>query len=132
VRGREVAGGVFEREYQQRVRLAIGRHPHLVHWRQNAGRIAIRGASGVRYFEGAPRGAGDLAGFVRPSGVHVEIEFKGSRGRQSRAQVIRERILTESGCVYVLCEYDARATMVENVERAVEKINAAVMARVAR
>lgn len=117
-----------EIEFMQQLRLALGRHKWLVLFRQNAGEISVRDRTGktLRIFYGAPAGAGDLSGWVRPEGWHIEVETKSAKGRQRKEQRIRERNLKAGGCLYVLCRYDAELSMAVNVARAVEKIEGAI------
>ena len=62
---------------EQALRVALTRElPALRLWRQPSGRVpALRG--GV--VEGAPNGAADLSGIVRPEGWRVEVEVKGAK-----------------------------------------------------
>jgi hypothetical protein len=120
-----------EMEYMQQLRLALGRHPDLVLFRQNAGEVPVRDRTGktLRIFYGAPNGAGDLSGWTRPDGIHIEVELKSAKGRQRKEQVIREHNLAAGGAIYVLCQYDAAISMGANVELAVLKIVGAIRER---
>lgn len=136
VRKRKPAPAVVEErtdemEYMQQLRLALGRNPHLVLFRQNAGEVPVRDRTGktLRIFYGAPNGAGDLSGWTRPDGIHIEIELKSAKGRQRKEQVIREHNLAAGGAIYVLCQYDASLSMAANVQGAVRKVEGAIRER---
>jgi hypothetical protein len=117
-----------EAEYMAQLRLALGRHPWLVLERINCGEIPVRDHTGktLRIFYGAANGTGDLVGWVRPEGWHIEVELKSAKGRQRKAQIIREHNLKTGGCLYVLAKYDGKESMADNVQSTVGKIEAAI------
>lgn len=117
-----------EAEYMAQLRIALGRHPWLVLERINCGEIPVRDHTGktLRIFYGAANGTGDLVGWVRPEGWHIEVELKSAKGRQRKAQIIREHNLKTGGCLYVLAKYDGKESMADNVQSTVGKIEAAI------
>lgn len=93
-------------------------------------------------FRGAKKGTGDLVGFVRGRGLHLEVEAKTWNGKQSPAQKRRQKLAQREGWIYVL----VRAVRLEratgwasergravdmSVEIALQAIDAAIEARLA-
>lgn len=94
-------------------------------------------------FRGAKKGTGDLVGFVRRRGLHLEVEAKTWNGKQSAAQKRRQKLAQREGWIYVL----VRAVKLErgstgwaselgravelSVELALQAIDAAIEARLA-
>ncbi|WP_437338452.1 hypothetical protein [Sorangium sp. So ce394] len=98
--------------------------------RMNSGTAVIDGPRGRRVMRGAAAGTGDLAGYVAPDGLHLEVEAKAARGRPSAAQKRRAAALARAGAVYVLVHGPEREDDLEvAVERAVELVDAAIAAR---
>jgi hypothetical protein len=73
-----------ETHLQQAIRLALGREPDLVLWR-NSGGVATHEQSGTTQRFGLCRGAADLVG-VGPRGKFFALEVKTTRGRLSTEQ----------------------------------------------
>ncbi len=122
----------MEAAFMRRLMLALGRRSDLRLWRQNVGSVPVRDTSGrtLRVFSsGAPKGAGDLSGYVRPEGWRLEIEVKGPRSKRSRDQEIFAQLVAAGGCVYALVAYDAAQSMAANVARGVRAVEAAIAIR---
>lgn len=85
-----------ESQLQDAIRLALGRDPDLVLWRNNCGFDPERR---VRYGVGSPGGS-DLVGIFRGRAVFVEI--KTATGRQTAEQRDFEALVTARGGVYVV------------------------------
>ena len=99
-------------------------------WRQNAGQaLAINGGGRMQL---APKGAGDLVGYVKPEGYHIEVEVKGPRTRVDDAQHRWADMLDRDGCVYVLVRSSTKLSDEENVAAAFSAVRNAVAARRAR
>lgn len=110
---------------------APGRETRLAHI--NAGHVVVTGSDGVRRgFRGARRGTGDLGGYCRPDGLHVEVECKTGTGRLNPDQRTRRDRLAEAGCVYVLAHWDGVEPLDVAVARAAALVDAAIAARRAR
>jgi hypothetical protein len=123
---------VSEAEFMRRLMLALGRRPDLRIWRQNVGSVPVRDGRGriLRVFRtGAPRGAADLSGYVRPEGWRLEIEVKGPAGVRSPEQETFARLVTQGGCVYALVTYDDVRSMAENVAAGVRIVERAIARR---
>lgn len=88
-----------EAEIQNQIRLALGRIPGLVIWRNSAG-VADVGGRKQRF--GLVRGATDLVGVlsVNERGYAVFIEVKTPSGRLSPEQKLFGELVTRLGCVY--------------------------------
>ena len=98
-----------EGELQDKIRLALGRIPGLVLWRNNIGRT--QSAKGwIWYGVGNPGGA-DLIGCYL--GRFVAIEVKTATGRQSPEQRDWQGVVERAGGVYLL---------VRSVEEAVKLV----------
>lgn len=70
-------------------------------WVQNSGVAFIpTKGGGVRAFQGAPTGAGDITGYILGPGTHFEIELKAAGGRTRKAQRDRKARLEAAGCLY--------------------------------
>jgi hypothetical protein len=120
-----------EINFMHRLMLALGRRPDLRIWRQNVGTVPVRDDRGrvVRVFRsGAPKGAADITGYVRPEGWRLEIEVKGPGGVRSPQQETFARLVTQGGCVYALVAYDASRSVSENVAAGVRLVEGAIAA----
>lgn len=95
--------------------------------RQNSGDALITNGDGSkRRFRGASTGAGDLAGFAFPDGLHIEIEAKASEKATRRpSQRQRHELLTVAGAVHVFV-WPESEDLDEAVELAVQKIDRAI------
>lgn len=85
-----------ESALQDEIRLALGRVPGLVLWRNNCGFDADRK---VRYGVGSPGGA-DLIGLYR--GRFLAVEIKTPTGRQSNEQRTFQALVEAKGGVYAI------------------------------
>jgi hypothetical protein len=81
---------------QDKIRLALGRVPGLVLWRNNCG---YDGDRRVRYGVGSPGGA-DLIGVL--NGRFVAVEIKTPTGRQSPDQKRFAELVESKGGEYVI------------------------------
>ncbi|MBA3844910.1 MAG: VRR-NUC domain-containing protein, partial [Actinobacteria bacterium] len=81
---------------QDRIRLALGRDPELVVFRNNCGRAEIRG-SWVVYGVGTPGGS-DLIAIYRGRAFFLEI--KTPTGKQSEEQATFQRLVEGKGAEY--------------------------------
>jgi hypothetical protein len=98
---------------QDSIRLALGREPDLVLWRNNIGFDPERR---VRYGVGGPGGA-DLIGIFR--GRLVAVEIKTETGRQSAEQREFEQLVKRKGGVYVVLRSEQQALeWIEEMRRA--------------
>lgn len=97
-------------------------------WRINSGDVIVVAPGGARYrFRGAPKGTGDLWGVVKPFGLHLEVEVKGSKGKPRAAQKRRKAWLELMGGVYVVA-VPRGETLEESVAIALREIDAAIAA----
>lgn len=87
-----------ESQIQDAIRLALGREPDLVLWRNNCGSAERRGHH-IRFGVGGPGGA-DLIGIFR--GRFVAAEIKSARGRQSEDQRRFQSLVQSKGGVYAV------------------------------
>lgn len=85
-----------ERDVVYDVLAAWGAHPRLRIARMNTGAALIRGRL-VRF--GVP-GTGDICGIIAPEGRLLMIECKTATGRQRKAQVTMQRVITAMGGLY--------------------------------
>lgn len=123
----------LERDFQQHLVAALnapGRATRV--WRQNAGKLRVKDERGERWVEGAPKGAGDLVGVVRPEGTHIEIEVKGARTPHTTEQKRWGEMIARLGGIYVVVRYDELKPLSENVLDAVAQIDGDIDARRAR
>ncbi len=132
--GRERLGDAVsgEIDFMHRLMLALGRKPDVRIWRQNVGSVPVRDDRGriVRVFRaGAPKGAADITGYVRPDGWRLEIEVKGPGGSRSPQQETFARLVTQGGCVYALVAYDASRSTSDNVAAGVRVVETAIAER---
>ena len=121
-----------ESEFMRRLMLALGRRPDVRIWRQNVGSVPVRDADGSiqRVFHaGAPKGAADITGYVRPEGWRLEIEVKGPGGALRPEQETFARLVTQGGCVYALAKYDHRRSLAENLALGVRAVEEAIAKR---
>lgn len=97
-----------ESQLQDAIRLALGREPDLVLWRNNCGSAVMRNGFRVTFGIGNPGGA-DLIGIYR--GRFVAIEIKTPIGRQSPEQRAFQSLVERKGGIYVVLRSveDARA-----------------------
>ncbi len=87
-----------EAELQDKIRLALGRVPGLVLWRNNIGVAEVRGYQ-IAFGVGGKGGA-DLIG-IR-DGRFVAVEIKTPVGRQTEDQRIFEQLVRNMGGEYVV------------------------------
>ncbi len=79
--------------------IALGRDPRCKVWRNNSGALPDARGRAIRF---GLAGSADILGLLRPSGRFLAIEVKAQNGRQSEAQRNFQRMITESGGVYIL------------------------------
>lgn len=87
-----------ESRIQDEIRLALGRVPGLVLWRNNVGLAEMHGRK-VRFGVGGPGGA-DLIGVF--NGRFVAVEIKTPTGRQSEEQRTFQQLVEKKGGIYVV------------------------------
>lgn len=77
-----------ERDIQHAVRLALGKDPRVVLWRNDVGQVERKLPNGrtihTRY--GLCVGSSDLIGILRPSGRFLALELKTETGRPTDEQ----------------------------------------------
>lgn len=97
-----------ESQLQDAIRLALGRDPSLVLFRNNCGSAVMRNGFRVTFGVGNPGGA-DLIGCFR--GIFVAVEIKTPEGRQSKEQRQFQQLIESKGGVYTILRSvdDARA-----------------------
>lgn len=97
--------------------------------RVNSGTAIVRGRDGSeRAFRGAPKGTGDLVGYVAPDGLHLEVEAKATGGRLRPDQRRRAAALERAGAVYVAV-WPASEDLDEAVRLAVATVDDAIAGR---
>jgi hypothetical protein len=72
-----------ERDIQWAIRVALGKDPRVVLWRNNTG-TAERDGARIRY--GLCVGSSDLIGILRTTGRFIALEVKTNKGRVSEEQ----------------------------------------------
>lgn len=87
-----------ESQLQDAIRLALGRMPDLVAWRNNIGHAVMHGHR-VTFGVGGPGGA-DLIGML--GGRFLAIEVKSPTGRQSAEQRLFEGLVKSKGGIYLM------------------------------
>lgn len=87
-----------ESQLQDKIRLALGRVPGLVLWRNNCGTAEVRGYR-IKFGVGNPGGA-DLIGIL--NGRFLAIEIKTANGRQSPDQQRFQGVVEGKGGLYVI------------------------------
>lgn len=87
-----------ESQIQDAIRLALGRVPGLVLWRNNVG-VAERRGHMIRFGVGGP-GAADLLGIY--NGRFVAAEIKTPIGRLKPEQKLFRDLVTKLGGIYVV------------------------------
>lgn len=88
-----------EGKLQDAIRLALGRVPGLVLWRNNCGSVATAAGGRIAFGVGNPGGA-DLIGCYR--GRFIAMEVKTPDGRQSPAQRDFQTCVEHNGGVYLM------------------------------
>ena len=121
---------MLEQDFQQALRIELAAAlPELRLWRQPSGRVpAARG--GV--VEGAPNGAADLSGIVRPEGWRVEVEVKGAKTPETDDQRRWRAFIVDCGGVALQVRYVAGLDLEANVVRGAALVREAIAARRAR
>lgn len=102
-----------EAKLQNEIRLALGRNPNVVLFRNNVG-VAKHEDSFVRYGVGGPGGS-DLIGILAPSGRFIALEVKVPGGRVSEEQKrFGELIRSKGGIFAVVYSVDDALKVVAN------------------
>lgn len=109
--------GTFQRELLISLNAAGG--PFRA-WRQNAGKFRVVDRQGTRWVQGAPKGAGDIVGYVRGTGRLFELELKAADGRMRPEQVKRMDSLNRDGACSTMLRVDPRLSLDENVAVALD------------
>ncbi len=96
---------------QDQIRLALGRDPRVVLFRNNVGVADFHGKK-VRFGVGGPGGS-DLIGILKPSGRFVALEVKNSTGRVTPEQHRYLELVRRAGGfgAVVRCPVDALAAI---------------------
>jgi hypothetical protein len=97
--------------------------------RINSGTLAYTRKGAHNVFRGAAAGTGDLVGYVRGFGWHLEVECKAATGKKRKAQLARAAAAKEAGWIYVVVRVVAGVGLTENVDRAVRVVDAAIAQR---
>ena len=110
---------LYERDISSAIRLALGRMPDVVLWRNSAGITTYQGR--VARFGLAP-GAADLVGILTVDGlgVFLSIEVKRPSGRVGQYQRQWGDLVIRRGGVYLVCHSAEEA--LDGVEKARESI----------
>lgn len=123
-RPRRTQDEINEALYQAEIWRLLGSRPDVRLWRQNAGSITFADSSGrLAAFKGAPKGAADLTGIVRPEGWRLEIEVKGPayvRGKdkeRDEAQDNWAEFIQSAGGIYIFARWHKVHSLAENVDR---------------
>jgi len=103
-------------------RLALGRDPRVVLWRNNTGSaLQDYGSAGLKPLRyGLALGSSDLIGLVKPSGRFVALEVKSARGAVSKEQAIFLALVESMGGI---------ARVVRSVDEALRAVEDAQVAR---
>lgn len=88
-----------EGQLQDSIRLALGREPDVLLFRNNIGHAVMRGGARVTFGVGGPGGA-DLIGIFR--GRFLAVEVKTPTGRQSKEQRMFQQLIEGRGGVYLM------------------------------
>lgn len=121
-----------ETDYTPHLEAALNGKGRLTRvWRQNAGKPPKRDKRGrtTGVFHGAPAGAADLTGYVRPDGYRLEVELKGPRTPFKRDQPTWATRMLDAGIPYVVCRYDTSLSLEENLAVHVLRVDRAVEAK---
>lgn len=88
-----------ESQLQQQIRLALGREPDLVLWRNSVG---VAETNGRKQRFGLCKGSSDLVGILTVNGIGVAVfmEVKTERGRLSPEQKLFGELVTRKGAIY--------------------------------
>ncbi len=121
-----------ETEYQPHLAAALsraGRQSRV--WRQNAGAPPRRNRRGkiVGAIHGAPKGAADLSGLVRPEGWRLEVEVKSPTRVVTDEQRSWRAFIESSGGIYVVCRYDPKLSLEDNLRQHVALVDEAISDR---
>lgn len=119
---------ISETEFQRALFVALNAPSSAARLdRQQAGQIADRDETGrLRgYVHLAREGAGDLAGWIRGPGWHLEVEVK-VRKPWTKAQRQRAACLARDGGIYVLVRWCPELDLAANVSRGAALVECAI------
>ncbi len=105
----------LERDVQHAIRLALGRIPGLVLWRNSTG-LSRTGDRAIHY--GLCVGSSDLIGLLGPSGRFIALEVKSATGRTSPAQELFLALVRKRGGFAAIVRSPAEALAA--IERAMK------------
>ena len=107
-----------ERDIMHAVRLALGKDPRVILWRNDVGSVERKLPNGrtihTRY--GLCVGSSDLIGILRPSGRFIAIELKTETGRPTEEQVLFLDLVRRAG---------GFACIVRSVDEAIQAVDRA-------
>jgi len=86
-------------------------------WRNNTGAFH----DGERLIKFGIPGQADISGIIKPLGCRLEIEVKRPGGRQSEAQKNFQRMITDHGGLYLLCNGDIEGQVIEPIRARLER-----------
>ena len=90
---------ISEGQLQDAIRLALGRIPGLVLWRNNCGVLPMEDGKRIRFGVGNPGGA-DLIGCYH--GRFLAIEIKTATGKQTADQRLFQQCVERNGGIYLM------------------------------
>lgn len=111
-----------EAQFQAGLLAMLRAIPSLRAWRQQCGKVRVRGG----FMQLAPNGAGDICGTAAPDGIHWEMEVK---GRQTAVQAEQDpwaEATRASGAVYVRARPLAGESLAAAVQRCVRELREAI------
>jgi hypothetical protein len=111
-----------ESELQRAIIDALNVAPDLRAWRQQSGRLKVRGG----FMCLAPNGAGDIVGTAAPDGLHFEVEVKGPKTEVQADQDPWGEATAAAGAVYVRARPLRGETLPVSVARCVAELRAAI------
>lgn len=95
--GRLKDGSIAEKVIQKQILRWLGT-TGLLHWRQNSGKVPVRG----RMIRLGPDGISDIVVIVPPNGRMLGLEVKSARGVLRKAQRLFRARLEASGGIYMV------------------------------
>lgn len=108
------ARAASEQEWQNAMRLVLPRWLPLRLFRCVTGKKKVEHGA---WMQGAPVGAADLNGWLRPTGRRVEIECKFAGGAITEQQQRWIDTAADDGCVALVARYEPADDLVTNLQR---------------